>query len=53
MSSEDDDDDDDDDNDDEVAVGMDWGVLEDEDTLTSGHPSCRGPSLSTRREVDR
>ena len=37
VSSEDDDDDDDDD--DEVAIDMDWGVLEDEDTLTSGHPS--------------
>ena len=41
VSSEDDDDDDDDD--DEVAVGVDWGVLEDEDTLTSGHPSVLGP----------
>ena len=42
VSSEDDDDDDDDD-DDEVAVDVDWGVLEDEDTLTSGHPSVQGP----------
>ena len=41
VSSEDEDDDDDDD--DEVAVSMDWGVLEDEDTLTSGHPSVQGP----------
>ena len=41
MSSDDDDDDDDDD--DEVAVGVDWDVLEDEDTLTSGHPSMQGP----------
>ena len=43
VSSEDDDDDDDDDGDDEVAVDVDWGVLEDEDTLTSGHPSVQGP----------
>ena len=41
MSSDDDDDDDDDD--DEVAVGVDWDVLEDEDMLTSGHPSVQGP----------
>ena len=41
VSSEDEDDDDDDD--DEVAIGVDWGVLEDEDTLTSGHPSVQGP----------
>ena len=40
MSSDDDDDDDDDD---EVAVGVDCDVLEDEDTLTSGHPSVQGP----------
>ena len=33
------DDDDDDDDDDEVVIDMDWGVLEDEDTLTSAHPS--------------
>ena len=33
------DDDDDDDDDGEVAVGVDWDILEDEDTLTSGHPS--------------
>ena len=39
MSSDDDDDDDDD----EVAVGVDWGVLEDEDMLTSVHPSVQGP----------
>ena len=37
------DDDDDDDDDDEVAIGVDWDVLEDEDTLTSGHPSVQGP----------
>ena len=41
MSSDDDDDDDDDD--DEVAVDMDWGILEDKDTLTSAHPSMQGP----------
>ena len=41
MSSDDDDDDDDDD--DEVAVDVDWGVLEDEDVLTSAHPSVQGP----------
>ena len=41
MSSDDDDDDDDDD--DEVVVDVDWGVLEDEDTLTSAHPSVQGP----------
>ena len=38
-----DDDDDDDDDDDEVAVDMDWGILEDKDTLTSAHPSMQGP----------
>ena len=43
VSSEDDDDDDDDDDDEEVAVDVDWDVLEDEDTLTSGHPSVQGP----------
>jgi len=37
------DDDDDDDDDDEVAVGVDWDVLEDEDTLISGRPSVQGP----------
>ena len=37
------DDDDDDDDDDEVVVNVDWGVLEDEDTLTSGCPSVPGP----------
>ena len=31
--------DDDNNDDDEVAADMDWGVLEDEDTLTSAHPS--------------
>jgi len=36
VSSEDEDDD-------EVAVGVDWDVLEDEDTLMSGHPSVQGP----------
>ena len=41
MSS--DDDDNDDDYDDEVTADMDWGVLEDEDTLTSAHPSVQGP----------
>ena len=41
VSSEDEDDDDVDDN--EVAIGVDWDVLEDEDTLTSGHPSVQGP----------
>ena len=34
---------DDDDDDDEVAVDVDWGVLEDEDMLTSAHPSVQGP----------
>ena len=43
VSSEDDDDDDDDDGNDEVAVDVDWGVLEDEETLTSGHPPVQGP----------
>ena len=38
-----DDDNDDDDDDDEVVVDVDWGVLEDEDTLTSAHPSVQGP----------
>ena len=37
VSSEDEDDDDDDD--DEVAVGVDWDVLEDEDTLTDARRS--------------
>ena len=41
MSSDDDDDDDDDD--DEVVVDVDWGVLEDEDTLISAHLSVQGP----------
>ena len=35
VSSEDDDDDDDD----EVLIDVDWGILEDEDMLTSAHPS--------------
>ena len=39
MSSDDDDDDDDD----EVLVDVDWGVLEDEDTLISAHLSVQGP----------
>ena len=43
MSSDDDDDDDDDD--DEGVVDVDWGVLEDEDTLTSAHPPVQGPFL--------
>ena len=34
-----DDDDDDDHDDDEVVVDVDWGILEDEDTLTSAHLS--------------
>ena len=37
------DDDDDDDDDGEVAVGMDWDILEDEGTLTDAHPSTQGP----------
>ena len=37
MSSDDDDDNDDDD--DEVLINVDWGILEDEDTLTSARPS--------------
>ena len=41
VSSDDDDDDDDDDG--EVAVGMDWDILEDEGTLTDAHPSTQGP----------
>ena len=32
-------DDDDDNDDDEIAAGVDWGVLEDEGTLTSAPPS--------------
>ena len=36
-------DDDDVDDDGEVAADVDWGVLEDEDTLTSAHPSMQGP----------
>ena len=43
VSSEDNDDDDDDDDDDEVAVDVDWGILEDEETLISGHPPVQGP----------
>ena len=41
MNSDDDYDDDEDD--DEVAVDVDWGVLEDEETLTSGRPPVQGP----------
>ena len=40
MSSDDDNDDDDDD--DEVAIDMDWGIVEDEGTLTSAPPSVQG-----------
>jgi len=40
-----DDDDDDDDDDDEAAIDVDWGILEDEDTLASAHPSVQGPFL--------
>jgi len=36
-------DDDDDDDDDEVAGDVDWGVLEDEGTLTSAHASMQEP----------
>ena len=50
MSSDDDDDDDDDE---EVAVGVDWDILEDEDTLTSGRPSVQGPFAFTWRGVNR
>ena len=38
-----DDDDDNDDDDDEVVVYVDWGVLEDEDMLTSANPPLQGP----------
>ena len=38
MSSDDDDDDDD-----EVLIDVDWGILEDEDTLISARPSVQGP----------
>ena len=41
--------DDDDDDDDEVAAGVDWGILEDEGTLTSAPPSMQEP-LSSRVE---
>ena len=37
------DDDDDDDDDGEVAADVDWGVLEDEDMLTSANPPLQGP----------
>ena len=37
--SSDDDNDDDDGDVDEVAVGVDWGILEDEGTLTNAPPS--------------
>ena len=40
-----DDDDDDDDDGDEVAGDVDWGVLEDEGTLTSAPPSVQEPLL--------
>ena len=36
-------DDDDDNDDDEVAVDMDWDVLEDEDTLANAHRPMQGP----------
>ena len=36
-------DDDDDDDDGEVAADVDWGVLEDEDMLTSANPPLQGP----------
>ena len=39
------DDDDDDDDDGEVAVGVDWDILEDEGTSTDAHPSTQGPFL--------
>ena len=41
MSSDDDDDDDDDGG--EVAIGVDWDILEDEDMLTDAHLSTQGP----------
>ena len=41
--SSDGDDDDDDNDDDEVAAGVDWGVLEDEGTLTSAPSSMQEP----------
>ena len=44
--SSDDDDNDDDDDDDEVAAGVDWGILEDESTLTSAPPSMQEPPSS-------
>ena len=46
VSSDDDDDDDNDDDDDKVAAGVDWGVLEDEGTLTSPPPSMQEPLSS-------
>ena len=49
SSDDNDDDDDDDDDDDEVAAGVDWGILEDEGTLTSAPPSVQEP-LSSRAE---
>ena len=42
----DDDDDDDDDDVDVVAAGVDWGILEDEGTLTSAPPSMQEPPSS-------
>ena len=47
--SSDGDDDDDDDDDDEVAASVDWGILEDEGTLTSAPPFMQKP-LSSRAE---
>jgi len=44
VSSDDDNDNNDDDGDD-VANNVDWGVLEDEGTLTSAHPSVQEPLL--------
>ena len=34
---------DDDDDDGEVAIGVDWDILEDEGTSTDAHPSTQGP----------
>ena len=53
SSDNDDDDDDDDDDDGEVAGDVDWGVLEDEGTLTSAHPSLQGSESARSAEVDR
>jgi len=43
TGSDDDDDDDDDDEFDEVAAAVDWGVLEDEDSLSGTQLSTQGP----------